>query len=156
MTDDASSMRAGATPPAGQPASGEPPGLRAQLGTTIEAAKRLFRAHVELAKAEIAEIVDEVKRMVALISAAIGILVVAGLLLLIGGLLFLGEWLFGSIGWGALLGTLLLVDIALMAVLLALDVRGGRLSGAFLLAALTGVVVGVLLALNLTHRGWTA
>lgn len=156
MADDASSMRPGANPPAGRPAAGEPPGLRAQFGSTFAAGKRLLRAHVDLAKAEMADIMDEVKRMVALIGAAIGVLFVAGLLLLIGGLLFLGEWLFGSIGWGVVLGFLLLADLALVMILLALDVKGGRIGSAFLVAAVAGIAVGVLLALNLTNRGWTA
>ena len=156
MADDASSMSPGADPPAGRPDSGKPVGLRAQLGATFAAGKRLLRAHVDLGKAELADIVDEVKRMVALIGAAIGILVVAGFLFLIGGVLFLGEWLFGSIGWGALLGFLLLADVALVLVLLALDVKGGRVGSAFVIAAGAGIAVGVVLALNLTNRGWTA
>jgi hypothetical protein len=156
VADDASSMRPGASTPAGRPDFGEPVGLRAQLGSTFAAGKRLLRAHVDLAKAELADIVDEVKRMVALIGAAIGILVVAGLLFLIGGFLFLGEWLFGSIGWGVLLGFLLLADVALVLILLALDVKASRIGSAFVIAAVAGVAVGVLLALNLTNRGWTA
>lgn len=156
MADDASSMRPGANPPAGRPDPGEPPGLRAQFGSTFAAGKRLLRAHVDLAKAEMADIMDEVKRMVALIGAAVGVLFVAGLLLLIGGMLFLGEWLFGSIGWGVLLGFLLLADLALVMILVALDVKGGRIGSAFLVAAVAGIAVGVLLALNLTNRGWTA
>ena len=142
--------------PAGRPDSERPLGLRAQIGATFAAGKRLFRAHVDLAKAELSEIVDEVKRMVALIGAAIGVLVLAGLLFGIGLFLFLGEWLFGSIGWGVLLGTLLLVDVAVVMVLLALDVNGRRLGTAFVAAAVVGLVVGVVLALNLTYRGWTA
>jgi hypothetical protein len=156
VADDASSMSPGARSPAGRPDSGEPVGLRAQLGATFAAGKRLIQAHVDLAKAELADIVDEVKRMVALIGAAIGILVVAGFLFLIGGTLFLGEWLFGSIGWGVLLGFLLLADVALALVLLALDVKARRIGSAFVVAAVAGIVVGALLALNLTNRGWTA
>jgi hypothetical protein len=156
VDDDESTMSARATPPQSRSAAGEPPGLRAQAGTTLGAVKRLIRAHVDLGKAEIGEIVGEVKRMVALAGAAIGAIVVAALLLIIGGLLFLGEWLFGSIGWGVLLGTLLLVDLAVMALLLALDVKGGRIGSSLLLAVVAGVVVGVVLALNLTNRGWTA
>jgi len=154
--DDGSPTRAGASTPASRPKADQPPGLRAQFGATIAAAKRLFQAHVDLAKAEVGEIVDEVKRMVALIGAAIGVLVLAGLLFALGLLLFLGEWLFGSIGWGVLLGTLLLVDIAAVAVLLALDVRGARLGSSLLVALVVGVVVGVVFGLDLTHRGWTA
>jgi hypothetical protein len=156
VADDGPTMSPGASTPASRSNPGEAPGLRAQLGATFAAAKRLFRAHVDLAKAELADIVDEVKRMVALIGAAIGVIVVAAFLLLIGGVLFLGEWLFGSIGWGVLLGTLLLVDIAIVAVLLALDVSGRRLGSSFLVAAVVGIVVGVVLALNLSNRGWTA
>jgi hypothetical protein len=156
VADDASSMSRGPNPPAGRPHAGEPPGLRAQIGSTFAAGKRLLKAHVDLAKAELADIVDEVKRMVALIGAAIGILIVAALLFLIGGLLFLGEWLFGSIGWGVLLGFLLLADVALVLILLALDVKAGRIGSSFAIAAVAGIAVGVLLALNLTNRGWTA
>ena len=154
--DDGSPTRAGASTPAKRPNAGQPPGLRAQFGATIDAAKRLFRAHVDLATAEVGEIVDEVKRMVALIGAAIGVLVLAGLLFALGTILFLGEWLFGSIGWGVLLGTLLLVDIAVVAILLALDVKGARLGSSLLVALVVGVVVGVVFGLDLTHRGWTA
>lgn len=142
--------------PAGRPDADQPPGLRSQLGATFEAAKRLFRAHVDLARAELADIVDEVKRMVALIGAAIGVIILASLLFGIGMLLFLGEWLFGSIGWGVLLGTLLLVDIAVVAFLLALDVTGRRLATSLFLAVVVGVIVGVVLGFNLTNRGWTA
>ena len=153
--DDRSTNRAGVPKPAPRSDPGEPLGLRAQLGATFAAGKRLFRAHVDLAKAELSEIVDEVKRMVALIGAAIGVLVLAGLLFGIGVFLFLGEWLFGSIGWGVLLGTLLLVDIAVVAFLLALDVKAGQLGRAGILALVVGAIVGTVLALDLTHRGWT-
>ena len=155
MADD-STTKGGSTPPASRSDPGDPPGLREQLGATFAAGKRLLRAHVDLGKAELGDIVDEVKRMVALIGAAIGVLLFAGLLFVVGGILFLGEWLFGSIGWGVLLGTLLLIDIAMMAVLLALDVKGGRLTSSLLVAVVAGIAVGVLLALNLTNRGWTA
>jgi hypothetical protein len=153
---DPSTNRAGAQTPAGRPDREQPLGLRAQLGATFAAGKRLFRAHVDLAKTELDEIVDEVKRMVAFIGAAIGVVVLAGLLFGIGLFLFLGEWLFGSIGWGVLLGTLLLVDVAVVLVLLALDVKAGRLGSSFILALVAGLGVGVVLALNLTYRGWTA
>ena len=154
--DDPSTNRAGAQTPAGRPDREQPLGLRGQLGATFAAGKRLFRAHVDLAKSELSEIVDEVTRMLALIGAAIGVVVLAGLLFGIGLFLLLGEWLFGSIGWGVLLGTLLLVDVALVLVLLALDVKAGRLGSSFIVAILGGAVIGAILALDLTHRGWTA
>ncbi len=156
MADDGSTTSEEAMPPASRPASGDPPGLRAQLGTTASAVKRLVGAHVNLAKAEAGDIVGEVKRMVGLAGMAIAILILAALLLVIGGVLFLGEWLFGSIGWGVLLGTLLLVDIALMALLIALDVKGGRLGSSLLIAAAVGVAIGLVLGFDLPHRGWQA
>ena len=155
MVDDGSSENPGAPPPASKPASGEPPGLRAQVGATIEAARRLVRAHVELAKTEIGEIVGEVKRMVMLAGVALGAVVLVGLLLTVGLMLFLGEWLFGSIGWGVLLGAALLIDVAIISLLLALDVNGARLTSALLVGLIVGVGVGLLLGLDLTHRGWT-
>jgi hypothetical protein len=149
-------MSPGASPPTSKPKSGEPPGLRAQVGATVDAVKRLFRAHVDLAKTELGEIVGEVKRMVALAGLALGAVIFVGMLLLIGGLLFLGEWLFGSIGWGVLLGTGLLLDVALTALLLALDVKGARIATSLLIAVVIAVAVGLALGLDLTHRGWVA
>ncbi|MEO7203972.1 MAG: hypothetical protein ABIZ52_03040 [Candidatus Limnocylindrales bacterium] len=145
-----------ASPPPSGPAKGEPPGLRAQFGATIEAGRRLLTAHVDLAKTEVGEIVDEVKRMVALGAMALGALLMVGLLIPLGGMLFLGEWLFGSIGWGVLLGTFLLLDVAAMALLLALDVDGRRIGTSLVVALVAGAAVGVVMALDLTHRGWTA
>lgn len=156
MDDDESTKSAAASPPSGDSPSGEPPGLRAQAGSTFAAGKRLLTAHVDLAKAEMADIAGAVGRMVGLFAGAFVLVLFAGMLLAIGGLLFLGEWLFGSIGWGVLLGTVLLIDIALVAVLLALDVRSGRIGVSFLIAVGVGAVVGVVMGLDLTHRGWTS
>lgn len=167
MDGDESSKDAAATPPSGDPLAGEPPaaprvppgdppGLRAQLGATFAAGKRLLTAHIDLAKAEMADIAGAVGRMVALLAGAFVLVLFAATLLAIGGLLFLGEWLFGSIGWGVLLGTVLLIDIALVAVLLALDVKGGRIGASFLISVVVGGVVGVVMGLDLTHRGWTS
>ncbi|HUG28891.1 MAG TPA: phage holin family protein [Candidatus Limnocylindria bacterium] len=156
MDDHESTKSAAASPPSGDSPSGEPPGLRDQLGATFAAGKRLLTAHIDLAKAEMADIAGAVGRMVGLFAGAFVLVLFAVTLLAIGGLLFLGEWLFGSIGWGVLLGTVLLIDLALMAMLLALDVKGGRIGVSFLLAVVVGVFVGVIMALDLTHRGWTS
>ncbi|HUQ43904.1 MAG TPA: hypothetical protein VM451_05770 [Candidatus Limnocylindria bacterium] len=156
MDDDGSTMRAEAPTPADGRDAGDPPGIRDQVGSTFGAGKRLLDAHVNLAKTEIGEIVGEVTRMVGLIGAAIGVVILAGLLLGIGLILFLGEWLFGSIGWGVLLGFLLLIDVAIVAVLLAFDVKGSRLGTSLIVAAVVGIAVGVVMGLDLTHRGWTA
>src|SRR5204863_6452370 len=53
--DDRSTNRPEAPKPAGRP-DPEPRGLRAQLAATFTAGKRLFRAHVDLAKSEMSEI----------------------------------------------------------------------------------------------------
>lgn len=145
---------AAAPAPASAPPSGEAPGLRAQFGATIAAGKRLVTAHIDLAKAELGEIVGEVKRMLALGGMALFAFLLAGMLLFVGGLLFLGDWLFGSIGWGVLLGLFLLIDAALMALLLALDVKVSKITSSLLASLVIGLGVGVLFAFDLTHRGW--
>jgi hypothetical protein len=136
--------------------SDEPPSIRQQIGATFGAVKRLVRAHIALARAEAGEIAGEVRRMVALVGLAIGAFVAVGLLLAVGLPLFLGEWLFGSIGWGVLLGAVLLIDLAVAAALLALDVGGSRLVRDFVIAAVVGTALGVVLGFDLTHRAWTS
>ena len=136
--------------------AGPPRGIREQLGATIAAAKRLIQAHVDLAKAEAAEIVDEVKRVVALAGLALGLVLMVAMLLTLGIPLFLGEWLFGSLGWGVLLGTFFLLDLAAVALLLAVGVSGRRLGTSLGVGVLIGIGVGLVLGLDLTHRGWTS
>jgi MFS family permease len=125
--------------------SGSPPGLRDQLGATVNAAKRLGRAHVNLAKAEAGEIAGEVGRLVALVGLALGFLFAVGLLLAVGLPLFLAEWLLGSMGWGVLIGAFLLLDLALITVLVALGYSRGRLSFALLVAIVVGAALGAIL-----------
>jgi hypothetical protein len=109
-----------------------------------------LRAHIELAKAELDEIKGEVARAAGLGALAIAVVILASLLLAIGGILFAGEWIFGSIGWGVLLGVELLVAIAITAVLIALRVPG--LGRDLLLALLTGIAVGLILGFNLPNE----
>jgi len=135
--------------PANTKSTGAPPGIRHQLGATFGAAKRLGRAHVDLAKAEAGEIVGEVRRMVLLLGVALGLLFGTGILILVGLPLFLAEWLLGSIGWGVLLGTFLLLDLALVTVLVAIGASGGRQA----LGLIVGVVVAV--AVDLALATWT-
>ena len=134
----------------------EPPrGLRAQLGAVREAVMRLLRAHLELARAELGQVLDEVKRLAALAGVAIGALVLLGIFLPIGLWLFVGDWLFGSIGWGVLHGTFFLLAVAVSAGLSALGITGGALGRSFLLAVVIGVVIGVLFALDQPNVAWT-
>ncbi|HEX7949660.1 MAG TPA: hypothetical protein VF494_04870 [Candidatus Limnocylindrales bacterium] len=134
----------------------QPAGLLEQLGTTIEAAKRLLRAHIDLAKAELGEIVDAVKRVIGLALGALALLFATLLLVFIGGLLFLGDWLFGSMGWGVVLGSLLLIDLAVIAALAAVDVPGGRLGRDLGLAVILGLVAAIVLEYDLAHGAWVS
>jgi hypothetical protein len=144
----------GSAPPPPEP---DAPGLSEQVRSTRDSAKRLVDAHVELARAEFADISDAIKRVVMYAGIAIGAAIFAGLLVAIGTPLFLGEWLFRSIGWGILLGLLLMLAIVVAAVVLALkSSRGPGVGRPFFAAALIGIVVGVVLGLDLTNRGWTA
>ncbi len=119
-----------------------PPGLKRQAGATKDALLALVRAHVDLARAEATEIGDEIK----VVAAGAGIALVAAVLIAflvpIGVLLFLGEWLFGSLGWGVLHGTEFLLLLGLGAVLGSL--HAGRVARSVALAFLAGVVVAIL------------
>ena len=119
-------------PPPAAPARGtrrrppkppKPPGLREQAARTIAAGRRLVDAHVALAKAELAVILDDVKQVAALVGIAArprSLYVV--LLVSVGMALFLGEWIFGSMGWGILHGTLFSIATAVILVLSALRI----------------------------------
>jgi len=102
-----------------------------------------IKAHVALARAELEEIKGELARASALVLGAVACLVLLGFLLPIGGLLFAGEWIYGSIGWGLLHGTLGLIAIAITAVLVAVRVPG------LLRDVAAGVVIGIVVAVVL-------
>lgn len=134
----------------------EPPGLREQIGATRDSAKRLLDAHLELGKAEFEEIGDAIKRAAILGGVAAAALLMAGLLATVGTPLFLGEWIFGSIGWGLLHGLLLLVAIAATAGLAAIGTESSRLGRSLVIAFVIAIVVGIVLGLDLSNRAWSA
>jgi hypothetical protein len=134
----------------GRPPSEPPPGLIAQLRATKDALLGLGRAHVDLAKAEADEIKGEAARAAGLAGAALALLLLLAILLPIGGILFAGEWLFGSIGWGLLLGAEMLVLVALSLVVAAL--RIGAIGRAAIIGLVVGLVVFVLLGASLPHE----
>ena len=136
----------GAAQPGPEP---EPRGIRQQLGAVRDAIRRLLGAHLDLARAEASEIGAEIGRVALLAGVAIGALFVLAFLLPIGGLLFLSDWLLGSIGWGVLLGSAALLDVAMVAVLRAVGVSRERIGRAFLVAFLTAAVVTILLLLSI-------
>ena len=109
-------------------------------------------AHVDLAKAEVAEIGGRIARAAALIGAAIGLLIMVSILLIVGPSLFLGEWLLGSIGWGVLHGTLAFLAVALACVVAAVGVAARRIGVAFLAALAIAALVAILLAFALPNR----
>jgi hypothetical protein len=76
------------------------------------------------------------------------------LLVLIGGLLFLGETLFGSIGWALVHGPLLLIAIPLTVTAGVLGLGARRIARDVVVAILVGVVFGIVFGLDLAHRGW--
>jgi hypothetical protein len=144
-------------PPADDPVRPEPdptPGLRAQLAATRLAVMGFIRAHIDLARAELDEIKGEVARAAGLAAVAVAVLILAALLVSVAGILFLGEWIFGSIGWGVLLGAELLIAIAITAVLAALRVPG--LGRDVVSALLPGFVVALILGLNLPNQLFAA
>ncbi len=130
----------------------KPPGLRNQIRFTRDAAWRLAMAHIELAKAEAAAIQGEIARVAVYAIVAITVVLLAVILAFVGASLFVGEWLLGSIGWGALHGVLLLIAIAMVCVLSAVGVSGRRIGGAFVVAVVIAVLVGVVLGLGLPNQ----
>jgi hypothetical protein len=133
-----------------------PPGLRAQLGSTLDAGKALVLAHIDLAKAEASAIGGEVGKVAGLVALAVVLVIFAVFLLVIGVSLGIGEWILGSMGWGVLHGVELFVSLALAAVLIAAGISIRRIVGAFVVAVVIGVVVGVIFGLDLPNRAYTA
>jgi hypothetical protein len=148
LTDRSSSQRpepGEASAGAAQPRPGAP-GLGEQFGRTRKALLGLVAAHIDLAKAEFSEIAGEVKKAAALGGMALLLLLTTGLLIVIGVLLFVGEAMFGSMGWGVLLGTELLIGGGALLVLAIVDLTAGRLAASVVVAAGVGLVIGGLLA----------
>ena len=138
-------------PPAGGADSipnDEPSGFRRQFAAAIAAVRRLAGAHIDLARAEAAEIAGEIGRLAMLAGVAVGALFLLGMLLPIGLLLFLGDALLGSMGWGVLLGSLMLVDVAVIAVLVAVGATGSSLGRDLLVALAIGASVSIVLLLT--------
>jgi len=163
----------GAPPPPPPPSGGTPPpppppkpkanapkpkpvGLRDQFQRTIEAGRRLATAHIDLAKAELSVILADVKQVAALVGIAIALLLYILLLVPVGTALFLGEWIFGSMGWGILHGTLFSIGSAVILVLIALRISRTYIAGTLVLAAAVGVVVGVVLGLAMPNAAYAS
>lgn len=146
-SDESSSGPSSGSDPKSAP-GGKAPGLREQFGRTRSAILGLIAAHIDLAKAEFAEIGGQIKRAAALGGAALGLLFLAAMLITVGLLLFLGEAIFGSIGWGLLDGAELLLGVAALLVFAIIDLGWGRAVSAFVVALGVGLVVTGLLSVD--------
>jgi len=116
----------------------------------------LVQAHLDLARTELSAIAGEVGRTVALAGCAIVLVVMAALLAIIGIVLFLGEWLFGSLGWGVLHGILGFAGIAIAAGLLAVGLPGTRLARSLAVGAVVAIVVAVALGFEWPNQAYAA
>ena len=132
------------------------PGLRSSFRSTRDAAFRLAQAHIDLAKAEAAEIAGEIQKVAAYAGIAIAVVIFAVILAVIGTSMFIGEWILGSIGWGVLHGVLLFVAIAVACSLAAVGVSGARIGRAFVVALLLGLLVGILMAFGIPNMAYTS
>jgi hypothetical protein len=135
------------------PRSGEAPGLRTSVAQTRAAVQRLVGAHVGLLRAEFQVAAREVAIIAGLAALAFALAVLLLILVWVGTWLFVGEWLFGSIGWGILHGTLF--TIALMAPI-GLNLAGGPVRAwvqAFVISLVLAVVLSVLFASNVIRTG---
>ncbi len=101
-----------------------------------------------------ADISDRIKRVVAFAGIAVAAGIAASLLLSVGLPLFLGEWIFGSMGWGLLHGLLFLTAIIVAMVLLVIAMPASRIAFGFGVGLLVALAVSVVLGLNLTNRLW--
>lgn len=126
--------------------------MRAQLGATRDAFRRLFDAHLDLAKAEMSQIGGAVAQLAGLVGCAVALVVFAGIMLVLGTALFLGEWLFGSLGWGVLHSVLFFTALALTAVLVGLAFSPVRLFLWFLLSFALGIVVALVLGFDVFNQ----
>lgn len=96
---------------------------------------------MDLLKAELAVTGHDLAVILGMVVAALCFVVVTLLLIAIGTFLFLGEWLFGSMAWGILHGTMFLV---LLCVPIGVNLAGGSAS-ATVRGVMTGLAVTLLL-----------
>jgi len=137
-------------------APASPRGLFGQIGALRDAIRRLVMAHVELARAEAGEILDEIKRVAALATLAILALLIAILIVAIGTALFLGEVLFGSIGWGLIHAPLFYAAVAIALILYAVGVGVRTILIDLAAASLIGLIVALGLVGDLGTAIWGA
>jgi hypothetical protein len=134
------------------PSEPEQTSLLDQFQRTRESFAALLGAHIDLLKAEFNDILGEVKIIATQAGILLGIALMSAVLVWVGGFLFLGEWLFGSIGWGLAQG--LFFGLA-MFVALALAIVGSRARYSVLslvVALVITVVVALLCGINVAYN----
>ncbi len=115
------------------------------MGGVRAAFMRLVDAHVTLLRAELGIAGRELGIILALGVGAFALAVLVGILLYVGTFLFLGEWLFGSMGWGIIHGTLL--TVAFIGAI-AIELAGGSVR-MYAIGALIGLVVTIVVSILL-------
>ncbi|MEA2677955.1 MAG: hypothetical protein QOJ81_2096 [Chloroflexota bacterium] len=128
------------------------PGLGAQFGRTRAAVVGLFQSHVDLLKAEISEIASQLKLIAAQAGCALVILLMTSTLLYVGGFLFMGEWLFGSIGWGLAHGVLFGFALAVILGLAIIGASRRAALGSLFLAVLVTIGLAALCGSNVGYN----
>jgi hypothetical protein len=131
-----------------------PAGLRTQWRSLRRALLRLVAAHLELARAELSAILSEARWALLSLAGAVAFLLLAVVFLAVGTSLWLGEWLFGSLGWGVVHGLLASVAVAIALLALALGLNGRAVVGRFAVAIVVALVTGGLLAIDGPSRLW--
>ena len=134
------------------------PGRAQAFGNVKAGIGRLIGAHRDLLVTELKEAGKQVAIIAGLAGVALVLALMSGVLLYVGTLLFLGEWLFGSIGWGVLDGFLLTMCFI---VPIGLNLAGGWWGDwvrGLATALVIGLVVGIVLSTNLLHNAavWLA
>ena len=124
-------------------------GVFGQLNRVRRSAVSLARAHIALLRAEISDILNQLKSIAALAGVALVVALLTANLLYVGGFLFLGEWLFGSIGWGLAHGVLLGVAIIVTVVLSIVGAPRNRSFIGLLLAVATVIGIALFAGLNI-------
>jgi hypothetical protein len=137
-------------PPGGP--TGDRPGVREQLGRVRAAARALVDAHIALLRAELAVIGDQIKAIAAFVGGIVVLALYAVSLLAIGGTLFLGEWIFGSIGWGVLHGTLLAAGVIIVLALSIIEAPRQLITRPLAWGVVAGLGTTLILGLNVPRN----
>jgi hypothetical protein len=127
------------------------PSLGEQLGRVRKSFGALVSAHVALLKAEISEIAGQIGKMATIGGIVFALLLTMFNMLYIGGFLFMGEWLFGSMGWGLAQGVLFAISLSVVLVLLMVGASVARALVSVLIAIVLFVLLAVVLGTNIAY-----